>query len=271
MIDDVDPASHLERWRLSDPQLIACTPTSTVYQVVQPDGAAAILKCLTGIGQADEALGAGLLDWYGGDGAVRLIAVSATAHLLECADGGSLVEVVRQGGDDEATGIICDVVHQLHAARLKPPPALTPLRQRFRVLLQETPDHALLREAAREAETLLASADVALPLHGDLHHGNILAGGARGWLAIDPKGLLGDPVYDLGNVFLNPVGLDHVVQAPGRIDRLADRFAAALGFERDRLLRFAFAHAGLATCWTLADGGDSTASLEVARLIAQRR
>ena len=28
-------------------------------------------------------------------------------------------------------------------------------------------------------------------LHGDLHHGNILFDDARGWIAIDPKGLVG--------------------------------------------------------------------------------
>jgi streptomycin 6-kinase len=29
-------------------------------------------------------------------------------------------------------------------------------------------------------------------LHGDMHHGNVLNFGSRGWLAIDPKGLIGE-------------------------------------------------------------------------------
>lgn len=41
-------------------------------------------------------------------------------------------------------------------------------------------------------------------LHGDLHHGNILDFGTRGWLAIDPKGLLGERGFDYANIFTNP-------------------------------------------------------------------
>ena len=109
------------------------------------------------------------------------------------------------------------------------------------------------------------------PLHGDLHHGNILSSDGRGWLAIDPKGLLGEPAYDLANVFLNPVGMMEVIQDPSRIDRLADRFARNLGYERRRLLRFAYVHAALSACWTLAEGGDPAEQLRVATLLDQRR
>jgi streptomycin 6-kinase len=33
-------------------------------------------------------------------------------------------------------------------------------------------------------------------IHGDLHHRNILSADREPWLAIDPKGLIGDPAYD---------------------------------------------------------------------------
>jgi streptomycin 6-kinase len=42
-------------------------------------------------------------------------------------------------------------------------------------------------------------------LHGDLHHGNVLDFGVRGWLAIDPKGLLGERGFDFANIFTNPI------------------------------------------------------------------
>jgi len=32
-------------------------------------------------------------------------------------------------------------------------------------------------------------------LHGDLHHFNILSSGDR-WLAIDPKGIIGEPEFE---------------------------------------------------------------------------
>ena len=33
-------------------------------------------------------------------------------------------------------------------------------------------------------------------IHGDLHHRNILSADREPWLAVDPKGLIGDPAYD---------------------------------------------------------------------------
>ena len=54
------------------------------------------------------------------------------------------------------------------------------------------------------AETLLSSPKDELLLHGDIHHGNILDFGERGWLAIDPKGLFGERGYDDANLFFNP-------------------------------------------------------------------
>jgi len=41
-------------------------------------------------------------------------------------------------------------------------------------------------------------------LHGDIHHGNILDFGPRGWLTIDPKGLIGERDFDYANLFCNP-------------------------------------------------------------------
>lgn len=42
-----------------------------------------------------------------------------------------------------------------------------------------------------------------MPLHGDLHGQNILKS-ATGWYAIDPKGYVGDPSFELGAFIRNP-------------------------------------------------------------------
>ena len=42
-------------------------------------------------------------------------------------------------------------------------------------------------------------------LHGDLHHENILRS-ADGWALIDPKGLCGDPAYEVVAFLRNPIG-----------------------------------------------------------------
>ncbi|PYC81956.1 kinase [Streptomyces tateyamensis] len=55
----------------------------------------------------------------------------------------------------------------------------------------------LLEEAVAVAGGLLDSADEELLLHGDFHHGNVMAADRAPWLAIDPQPLVGERAYDL--------------------------------------------------------------------------
>ena len=99
-----------------------------------------------------------------------------------------------------------------------------------------------------------------VPLHGDLHHDNIISSD-RGWLAIDPKGLLGDPAYETANVFINPERADKIASDPKRIAARADILSQRLGYNRKRILGWAAAHAALSACWDLADGNAITGQL----------
>ncbi|AGL17326.1 aminoglycoside phosphotransferase family protein [Actinoplanes sp. N902-109] len=57
-------------------------------------------------------------------------------------------------------------------------------------------DRGLVAEGARLLHDLPASAPREVVLHGDFNPGNILSSGG-GWVAIDPKPLIGDPAYDV--------------------------------------------------------------------------
>ena len=72
-------------------------------------------------------------------------------------------------------------------------------------------------------------------LHGDLHHFNILAAERQPWLAIDPKGVVGEPVYETGALLRNPWPDLLSLPDPGRIlARRVDQLAEELGFDRAR-------------------------------------
>jgi streptomycin 6-kinase len=106
-------------------------------------------------------------------------------------------------------------------------------------------------------------------LHGDIHHDNILDFGARGWLAIDPKRVIGERGYDYANLLCNPdLPTCH---DPVRFNRQIAVIAQAANLARPRLLQWVVAHAGLSAAWFLEDGERQRAAidLEVARL-AQR-
>ncbi len=46
---------------------------------------------------------------------------------------------------------------------------------------------------------------------GDLHHENILAAERAPWLAIDPKGVIGEPAYEMGALLRNRLMGDSTV------------------------------------------------------------
>jgi streptomycin 6-kinase len=187
---------------------------------------------------SDEQAGAEVLRYFAGAGAVRLLASDAGGLLMERADGDrSLVAMAVSGGDEQAAGIPAGCV------------AIRPERH----------DHAR-REAARRcadiARRLLATERETVVLHGDLHHDNVLHS-ARGWLAIDPKGLIGEPTYEVANLLCNPQPYGDIVHRPERMLRLAMLYAERLGLDVQRVLGFALAHAGLSAAWSLQDGGDA--------------
>jgi streptomycin 6-kinase len=127
-----------------------------------------------------------------------------------------------------------------------------------------------LAEAARIARALLTDPVPPQALHGDLHHDNVLSS-PRGWLAIDPKGICGDPAYEPANAFRNPDGLGARLFQPTRIHDLADRFAKGLGLPPGRLLGWAAAHCALSTRWSLEAGQDITDDMRLLSLLLSAR
>ena len=196
-----------------------------------------------------------------GEGAAKVLAQAGDALLLERATGDrSLVEMARDGRDDEASRTICSVAARLHAPRANRPSKLTPLSEWFAALDPAAARHGgILHLAASTARELLADPRDITVLHGDIHNGNILDFGPRGWLAIDPKGLIGERGYDFANMFNNP---DSAVAAtPGCLARQATVVADAADLDRSRLMRWVLAYSGLSAAWFLADGDEAAATL----------
>ena len=78
-------------------------------------------------------------------------------------------------------------------------------------------------------------------LHGDLHHENIMFS-SRGWLVIDPVGLVGEVGFGAANMFYDPADRDDLCLDPRRIAQMADAFSRALDVDPRRLLDRAYAY-----------------------------
>jgi len=256
----------LIRWSLTKSTPVAETRTSWVFRVEQNGRNFAALKILKPATAMDERRGSMLLNWYGGEGAATVFDTHGDTLFMEWLDGGTLGDPVRAGKDDEATIAIATLVANLHRPRADAPEILLPLREHFQGLfdtdVRAWPHTArdLYARASGIALKLFDRPSAQIPLHGDLHHDNILSSD-RGWLAIDPKGLLGDPSYELANVFINPERADHIAADPRRIATRADILSERLNYPRKRILGWAAAHAALSACWDLADERPITGQL----------
>jgi streptomycin 6-kinase len=266
-------ASYVDLWNLTPDGAEIVTPRARVFPV-RHDGSPAILKVLSPI--SDEADAPRALAHFAGRGAVRVLAEAERAVLLERAvPGSALTDLVAEGRDDDATRIIADIAAALHVG--DPPdgfPTVEDWADGFR-RQRERGHHRLLPPAMLDrAETLFremaASQAGRFLLHGDLHHDNILLG-ERGWLVIDPKGVTGEPAFELvmalGNPHLLwPFAADRKVMA-----RRVAIFSERLALDRDRILSWAFAQMVLCACWHIEDGNpdaDVGRSLTIAEVAA---
>ena len=221
--------------------------------------------------------GAALMVHWNGDGAARVLRHADHALLIERATGaGSLSAMARDekdsGQDDLATRILCATAARLHVPRPDPPPALVPLDRWFRSLWTAAGARdRFFGRSAEVARALLATPRDPVVLHGDLHHDNVPDFGPRGWLAIDPKGLIGERGFDYANIFTNPdlaQAEPPVAVRPDRFLRRLDVVTEAAGLDRRRLLMWIVAWCGLSAAWFAEDGADMSIDLRVADLAA---
>lgn len=257
----------LDRWRLTpDGEAFTTEYTGSWLLPVRHDGQAAMLKVSP---SPEEVTGGALMEWWAGQGAARVLAREGDALLLERATGPQcLIAMSKAGKDDAATQIICDAVQVLHAPRQGAPrPTLVTLDRWFRDLgRMAAAQGGVLAAAHRTAEALLAEPRDVVALHGDVHHANVLDFGPRGWLAIDPKGILGERGYDYANPFCNPDTATAL--QPGRLDRYLAQVSQQADMEPRRLLMWILAYSGLSAAWILGDGDLARFDLSIAELAA---
>lgn len=266
---DPSLAPYLRRWHLTPDGETIVTPAARLLPV-RRGTLPAMLKLVT----LDEARrGSDLLAWWDGRGAARVYERDNDAILMERALGNrSLVHLAVSGRDDEATHILCETIATLHMPRGKPPPDLVPLDVWFAPLRAVARTHGgLLARADAVARSLLAKPRDILPLHGDIHHENVLDFGPRGWLAIDPHGVFGERGFDYANIFCNPDLGDATLAIARDRENFLHRLEIVTrhsGIERHRLLQWILAWCGLSAAWFIEDGMNAEIDLAIAALVA---
>lgn len=212
---------------------------------------------------------------FAGRGAVRLLESDSGRGML-------LLERLRPGGQlaglaDErrATRIAAEIMHTVR----RPVPAKGGLvqlsdwlqgleRGRGRLEATDPLDRGLIAHAQSLARDLMAENQLPALIHGDLHHFNILES-ERGWLAIDPKGVIGPAAYEVGPFLLNPWVVTGIPRDAA--ERMAVRLtmlAEVLEVERERVRQWGLVHAVLSAVWSLQDDENWKPAMECARILA---
>ena len=202
------------------------------------------------------------LKLFNGNGACRLFGCDEKRGflLLERLKPGKMLAELEN--DDERTHIAVDVMSRLW--REAPADnnyiqltgwfdALKKIRQKFDGGTGPFPKK-LLERVESFLPGLLAEENLKL-IHGDFHHFNILLS-ERGWLAIDPKGVIGPAGYEIGPLMINPWGslsdgINFKAQTKRRMGILSER----LGWDRASILLWSTAHAVLSAWWDMREDG----------------
>ncbi len=250
------------RWQISIQAPFANLSFHYVARAIRADGTPVVVKACS---PTDEFMRESeALRLFDGHGMVQLLASDANDEvmLLEHLHPGTLLLAIE---DDEVnTAIAADVMRQFW----RPVPVQHPfptvqdwgrgftrLHQHYNGGYGPFPPK-LLDEAEHLYTELSASMATPVLLHGDLHHENILAANRRPWLAIDPKGLVGEPAYEVGAWLRNP--LPQLLQMPNpdrMLARRIDQFVDLLQLERARVRGWAISQALLSAWWSVEDFG----------------
>ena len=196
-------ADLMEEWSLTADGWMMHGYCSLVVPATGPEGQRVVLKLTVDSDVESQHEGIALQSW-GGDGAVRLLRADPhrRALLLERLDPTDLRDV----WDVEACEVVAGLWSKLHQPAL---PQLVPLAEYVgrwvEELVGEAPDavpRRMIEQTSSVAKDLLSTPVEARTLHGDLHYYNVLSSD-RGWLAIDPKPMAGDPHYEVAPMLWN--------------------------------------------------------------------
>ena len=261
------------RWSLVVGPPVPNLSYNYVAPAIRSDGAEVILKL--GVPRPELRTEIEALRLYDGRGCARLLDVDEDAGimLLERLSPGT--PLANLADDEAATAVAAEVMRQLW--RPVPPDHPFPtvadwaegmqrLRAEFGSGTGPFPPK-LVEQAERLFADLLGSMDTPVLLHGDLHHWNILGADRHPWLAIDPKGIVGEPAYEVGALLRNKLDIAPDIRrlTARRIDQLAE----TLAFDRRRLIAWCLAQAVLSAWWSYEDHGSGWEEMvEFAEMLA---
>ncbi len=253
-----------------------------VLPVTRSDGSSAVLKI--GLPEPEQRSEIQALRHYDGQGIARILEFDLDNYiaLIERIVPGTMLAEYFPQDDELATRIAAAVLSDLKTPA--PNPAhdfgaverwarrgMQGLRSEFDGGTGPFPER-IVERAERLFDELISSTASTYLLHGDFHHMNVIFSEERGWLAIDPKGVVGDIAFECAAFILNPIpAIHHVPDVQKILARRIDELAEMLGLDRQRIHGWAQAFAVLSAWWSYDEIGSWKPTIALADRLASLR
>lgn len=273
-------ARYADAWQLDVQPPFDGLTFNYVAPVYLPDGSRAVLKI--GVPEQEQRAEIFALQAFAGRGIVRLLESSVDDHasLIERLTPGVMLSTLFPARDDEATAAAARIMSELAA----PVPddhhefstlegwarrGMHGLREQFDGDTGPFPSR-LVEQAESLFDELLDSTDRNWLIHGDLHHMNILSSNAHGgWLAIDPKGVIGDRAYEAAPFILNPnTSIHETAHLRNILARRIDMLSEALEIDRQRIHGWTLAFSVLSAWWSYDTSGNWRRTIYLSEYLA---
>lgn len=251
------------QWAL--PEGVPCQTMSMNYIEFTTTSAGVPVALKIGVPHGDLFTEMEALKLYNGSGIARLIEADRELGALliqRFLPGTMLYEL---GDNREETKIAASVMRRLPV----PVPEIHSLPQfsdwtedafrlaRTELDLEERMPRDLIARAEAALEEIERVSSDRVVLHGDLHHENILFDAQAGWMAIDPKGVIGPRCLEVGRFLQNQLPTEMTIEE--REERVRERiaiFSEELGYAPRLLAASGLVDCVLSHCWSLEDEGD---------------
>jgi streptomycin 6-kinase len=161
---------------------------------------------------------------------------------------------------DQRLSVFCSLYKGLHIppAKARIYPTYTEWVCRITEYMSKRQDCKELYSHMKKAKDICLSVSTLysqkMLLHGDFHHDNILLGNGGEYIIIDPKGVIGDPVFDVPRFILNEFGDEKNTETYKKIIDIIYILEKKLNIPNDILKQCLYVETAMGVCWSVEDG-----------------
>ncbi|WP_010275333.1 aminoglycoside phosphotransferase family protein [Paenibacillus senegalensis] len=253
-----DLASYAEQWQLSSFQLVPSFSANLVLTCFSESYGNAVFKI--GGPSSDISAECSALSEYNGTPFCRVFEADLENQVMLAERICPGTPLRNEASLEKRLAVFCTLYQDLHRSseQAENYPTYLEWVSKITEYMSKRDDCTELYRYMKRAKELCFSICEKYPrnmlLHGDLHHDNILLGQDGGYRIIDPKGVVGDPVFDVPRFLLNEYGEEITRELYDDMNKMIGVLEKELGIPNEILRQCLYVETAMGVCWSVEDG-----------------